>query len=115
MYVAAGIGESPALLAVITGLFGIFGGGTVVALLRINVDKHKIVVEAAQGAVIVQTGVIDNLNNELTRVREDLDEVETRARNCEKETQKLRRENRELRHRVEVLEQHDQAVGGTGS
>jgi capsule polysaccharide export protein KpsE/RkpR len=46
----------------------------VVALLRFRVDKDAVVVTAAQGAVVVQTGVIDALQEELKRVKTELDE-----------------------------------------
>lgn len=55
--------------AVATLLVGLFGGGTLVALLRVTADRGKVVIEAAQGAVIVQTGVIEALQEELSRLK----------------------------------------------
>lgn len=54
--------------AVATLLVGLFGG-TLVALLRVTADRGKVVIEAAQGAVIVQTGVIEALQEELSRLK----------------------------------------------
>jgi hypothetical protein len=82
--VAAGIGDSPLFLAVIGGMFGLFSGGTIVALVRVKADKHRIVVDAAQGAVIVQSGVIETLNAELQR-------VSAVAEKCENENQRLQK------------------------
>ncbi len=99
--------QSPVVIAIITGIFGVFGGGALAALFRVNVDRHKIVIQAAQGAVIVQSGVIEDLDNELHRVRDELREVRGQAADCQKEVAKLHRENRELRGRIETLEEHD--------
>lgn len=57
--------------AAVTLLVGLFGGGTLVALFRVNADRGKVVIEAAQGAVIVQTGVIEALQEELNRLKEE--------------------------------------------
>jgi hypothetical protein len=86
---ATGIGNSPLFLALITGVLGVFGGGTIIALLKVPADKHRIVVDAAQGAVIVQSGVIETLNTELTRVREQLAEVLGREAVREKRIERL--------------------------
>lgn len=83
--------------SIVTGLVGLFGGGGLVALLRVNADKGKIVVEAAQGAVIVQTGVIDDLQEELARVKAELAE-ERRARAADQARHE--REIAELRARL---------------
>jgi hypothetical protein len=66
---------SAAVTTAVTLLVGLFGGGTVVALLRIGPDRNKVVIEAAQGAVIVQTSVIDDLQEELARVKAVLTEI----------------------------------------
>jgi hypothetical protein len=81
---------SAVVTTVVTLLVGLFGGGTVVALLRIGPDRNKVVIEAAQGAVIVQTSVIDDLQEELARVKAVLAEI--------------RAENVALRRRVANIE-----------
>lgn len=64
--------NSTLVTAVITGLLGSGFGATVVALFRVNADRGKIVIETAQGAVIVQTGVMAELRAELNRLKEEL-------------------------------------------
>lgn len=64
--------NSTLITAVVTCALGIFGGGGLVALLKVNADKGKIVIEASQGAVVVQTSVIHDLQAELQRVKGEL-------------------------------------------
>lgn len=98
----AGLADSPitgaAVTTVVALIVGLFGGGTVVALLRIDVDKGKVVIEAAQGAVIVQSSVIDDLQAELARVQAEM--------------ATLRAENAQLRARVATIERNG---GGHGA
>jgi uncharacterized protein (DUF3084 family) len=103
--VAASPIESPVVIAIVTGIFGLFSGGALAALLRVNVDRGKIVIEAAQGAVIVQSGVIEDLNDELHRVKDELAAVHDESRRCKEETRQLRAANRALTQRIENLEQ----------
>jgi hypothetical protein len=70
-------------------LSGGFLGG-IYLLLKLRPEAGQITVTAAQGAIIVQTGVIDTLREELIRLRE--------------ETEALREENIELRKRIKELE-----------
>ncbi len=81
--------------SIVTGavalIVGVFGGGSLVALLRVNADRGKVVIEAAQGAVIVQTSVIEDLQAELIRVKQEM--------------QILRDENTQLRSRIFAVEQ----------
>ena len=86
--------NSPLLIAVVAGLLGIFGGGTVVALFRVNADKQRVIVDAAQGAVIVQTGVIDNLRDELHRVQALLTNMQSENRALQQRMARLEREIR---------------------
>lgn len=61
----------------------VMGGGFltgVVALLKFKPEKDAVVVSAAQGAVVVQSGVIDALQEELARARSERDEA---RKNCE--------------------------------
>lgn len=68
---------SPAVTAVIAVIVAVFGGGGLAMLLRLGADKGKIVIEAAQGAVVVQTGVIDALQEELNRLKAEVDRLRT--------------------------------------
>lgn len=72
--------------AVLSG--GFLGG--IYLLLKLRPEAGQITVTAAQGAIIVQTGVIDTLREELERMREEL--------------ALLRNENIELRKRIRELE-----------
>lgn len=92
---------SPVVSAVVALIVGVFGGGTIAALIRMPADKGKIVIEAAQGAVIVQTSVIDDLQDELARVRADLAE-ERKARAADQA--RYEREIASLRERVARME-----------
>jgi uncharacterized membrane protein len=76
------------LVIAVVGSTGFFGG--IYALLKLRPEAGQITVTAAQGAIIVQTGVIDNLRKELTRI------LEENARVIE--------ENRVLKERLEMLE-----------
>jgi hypothetical protein len=63
-------------------LVALMGGGLfsgIVALLKFKPEKDAVVVSAAQGAVIVQSGVIDALQEELRRAREERDESRREA------------------------------------
>lgn len=99
---------STVVTASVTLLVGLFGGGGLVALLKVSADRGKIVVEAAQGAVIVQTSVIDDLHAELARVKSEM-VVEREQRRLERvEFQgalaALQVENTSLRLRVSAVE-----------
>lgn len=94
--------DSPGLIGVVTGILGIFGGGTLVALFKLPADKNRVVIETAQGAVILQGGVLDSLHAEIARLNLRMGEME-------KEIHQLRTENDQLRRnttmRLETLEQ----------
>lgn len=94
---ADGAITSTLVTAAVTLLVGLFGGGTVVALMRVNVDKDKIVIDAAQGAVVVQTSVITALQAEVARLRAE--GVELRA-----EVARLRAEGAATATRVTRVE-----------
>lgn len=92
----AGLAQSPVTSTVVSGvvalIVGLGGGGTIVALLRVSADKGKVVIEAAQGAVIVQSSVIDELLAELKRMSVKVADLE--------------RENDDLRARVGRVERN---------
>lgn len=81
-------------------LVAVLGGGFVtglVALLRFRVDKDAVVVSAAQGAVVVQSGVIDALQEELARARKDRDDERARVVALETELAKLKEQLNNVR------------------
>jgi cysteine synthase len=62
----------PIIVAVL-GSGGIIGG--VVAFFKLRPENARTTVGAAEGAVIVQSGVIASLRDEITRLREERDEL----------------------------------------
>lgn len=78
---------------VLTGIISfIFGGGLVsaaVAMYKVKPEAGQIVVSAAQGALLVQTGVIENLKREIERLN---NEILT-----------LKAENGDLRKRIDQI------------
>ena len=109
----------PYIVSVILG--GGFLGG-IYALLKLRPEAGQITVTAAQGAVIVQTGVIDTLKSELTRAQGRIEALEAeqskvqtleeRIDNLEAERDHLREENITLRHRVRHLEEELESLKG---
>lgn len=61
------------ILAIIFGAGGAIGG--LVTLLRLRSDTARTTVSAAEGAVIIQSTVIDNLRDERARLREENEEL----------------------------------------
>ena len=61
------------ILAIVIGSGGTIGG--LVTLLRLRSDTARTTVSAAEGAVIVQSNVIANLDNENDRLREENQEL----------------------------------------
>lgn len=88
----------PLVSASVSLIVGVFGGGSLVALMRVSADRGKVVIEAAQGAVIVQSSVIDGLRDELDRLKADFERQRT-------ELTSLRRENAVQAKRLAALEQ----------
>lgn len=106
----------------------LLGGGFItglVALLKFKPEKDAIVVSAAQGAVVVQSGVIDALQEELDRARADLsalredfdamrrelnstrtelNDVRAERDGLRQELEEVKRENTALKARVQTLE-----------
>ena len=87
---------------VITFICGGGAVGAVVALYKVRPEAGQIVVTAAQGALIVQTGVIDNLKKEIERLNGEIND--------------LKKENDDLRSRVDSLlknqNRHDSEIQG---
>jgi hypothetical protein len=79
------------IVAIVSSIIG--SGGLVtaaVAFYKLRSETNKITVDAAEGAVIVQSGVITSLNSEIRRLKEELEEE--------------RKENVELRVRLSAVE-----------
>jgi anaerobic glycerol-3-phosphate dehydrogenase len=69
----AALDLTPLIAAVLGG--GMFGG--VVTLLKFPKDRDAVVVSSAQGALIVQSGVIDALQEEIARLKARITELES--------------------------------------
>ncbi len=82
---------STIIVSVITLLGGSGFLAGVVALIKLRPEAGQITVTAAQGAVIVQSGVIKDLRDELKRINDELIEE--------------KKENADLRKRLSAFEQ----------
>ncbi|HWI47610.1 MAG TPA: hypothetical protein VNU45_05205 [Rummeliibacillus sp.] len=81
--------------------------GSIVAWRKIPAEKQQIVVSAAQGAVVVQSAVIDTLKEENARLLERIEALELLTEplaRSEAKIQDLKNENNVLRARVKHLE-----------
>lgn len=86
------------LISVVLGVLGSSGFlAGIYALLKLRPEAGQITVSAAQGAVIVQSGVIESLRQELGRLAEELEDMR-------KDLGLAREENAQLRGRIKVLE-----------
>lgn len=88
------------LVVAVLGGGGILGG--IVALFKLRPEVARVTVSAAEGAVIVQTGVIENLSGEITRLRTEI--IEER-RNCDQE---IARCQAEIKSVHEILSRIDE-------
>jgi cell division protein FtsB len=88
---------TPFLIAIL-GTGGLAGG--IVAFLKIRPEAGQIAVTASQGALIVQSGVIDELRKENERLRDRLTAIEAEM----SKYNNLAIENWRLRQRVAELE-----------
>ena len=61
--------------ALVALIVGAGGTGGVAAFLKIRPERGRIVIDAAQGAVIVQSGVLADLRAELDRVRGQVEQL----------------------------------------
>lgn len=97
-------------ISIVLGLIG-SGGllGGIYALLKLRPEAGQIAVIAAQGAVVVQQNVIDQLQDENKRLQSRLDAVEaelSKAGNLYLENYKLRLRVTELEREVAELKQN---------
>lgn len=91
----------PVVVALL-GSGGILGG--VYALLKLRPEAGQIIVTQAQGAVIVQSNVIKDLEAQNTRLTERVTQAEAKANVAEHENRELKVENSKLKDRVSDLE-----------
>ncbi len=111
-------GALPYLVGAI--LAAAFGGGGYAVLRNAGREGSKIIVDAAQGAVVVQSGVIDDLNDQLKDQREQIRELrshiteitELRAKVglLENSNRRLQKEKNALERRVKELEDHQEGT-----
>lgn len=92
-----------ALWQVLVALAGLLGAG--VAVFKIRPERTNIIVTAAQGAVVVQSGVIDDLREQIEYLEQRQDAQGERMSQLTIERDRLRLERDQLRRRVEHLEQ----------
>lgn len=105
----------------VAGVAAILGGGGVTALLRSGKEGSRILVDAAQGAVVVQSGVITTLREDLQSAHAEIAELRAhmaeisglrgKISGLEQENEQLRGENEQLRERVRRLER-DAGIAG---
>lgn len=69
-----------AILVALIGSGGIIG--SVIAFFKLRPEVGQIVVTAAQGALIVQTGVLESLRDELARVKAIIRSMELENDEC---------------------------------
>jgi tetrahydromethanopterin S-methyltransferase subunit G len=103
---------------VVTLLVAVIGAGGIAAIIKAPKENARIIVDAAQGAVVVQSGVLQDVQRRLDDVEERARQAEQRAMYAEQRAQeaetRLQREisralaaeqeRDRLRHRVESLE-----------
>lgn len=102
--------EWTSLIAGVTGFAALIGA--IVALYKVRPEAGQIAVTAAQGAVIVQTGVIDSLREELRRLESEVSDLQERTSAALRERNRLYRENEDLREEVARLEKRVQELEG---
>lgn len=81
-------------------LIALFGGGGFVAWQRLRKESPNIVVQAAQGAVIVQTDVLKTLQEELEYAKSEIASLRAELRSAS-----------HLQRRVRELEQREEELG----
>lgn len=115
MILAAAAGPASAWLPyAVPVIVALFGGGSVVAWLRLRKESPNIVVKAAEGAVIVQTNVLKTLQDELEIAKEEIASLraelrdalflQRRVRELEQREEELTAQNTRLRSQVEDLQ-----------
>ena len=94
----------PNTLAIAVAVVG--GGGVlgfVTTLLKWKPERTNVLVDAAQGAVIVQSGVIESLNQRLAALEEEVHELTESLQAAVQDRDRLRAENVVLRDERDQL------------
>ena len=95
------------LPVVVPLILALAGGGGFVAWRRLRTEGPKILIEAAQGAVIVQSGVIEDLRQQIADLRGRVEEtvvLQRRVRQLEYSEEQLQSENARLKSQVKDLQ-----------
>lgn len=100
-HTAPGGSYLPYVVGVIVALLG---GGGLATLLKTGSEGSKIVVDAAQGAVVVQAGVMNTLNAHLAEAQREIAEMRLENAALRASQDRLERENAALARRVAELE-----------
>lgn len=101
--------NATAIVSIIIGLIGVGGiGGAIVALAKLRPEAGQIVVQTAQGAVIVQSGVIDSLTEELERMKVAYDNLTIRYEELTTRFAELTRTTNTGRLKARVADLEDQ-------
>jgi hypothetical protein len=99
------------LLPIVVGLIGSGGGAAAVATLyKLRPEAGQILITAAQGALVVQTGVLTSLKTEVDRLDDELKEERVENAKLGLELKEVRKENVSLRLELEVLKQQIQVL-----
>lgn len=94
------------LSVLIAAIMALFGGGGIVAYLKNRSEAPKILVDAAQGAVVVQSSVITSLREDLNSARAEISELRSHMA----ELNSLRSRVRELEHDNEILKAENSSL-----
>lgn len=97
-------GSIVTLVGLVLGGGGIAAG--VVALIKVRPEAGQVVVTAAQGALVVQSGVIDELKEELVRVHGELNRERDKSNRYYQRLETLERDVRrseEIRDKLDTL------------
>ncbi len=121
------LGDFVPVIIALVGTGGILGG--IVAILKVRPESGQIAVTASQGALVVQTGVIENLKKEIDRANAKVewmlnrmealeaeaakvDQLHARVAQVEEDNKRLRNERDKLRKRVVHLEREVERLNG---
>lgn len=96
--------DSSVLAIAVTGLVGLFGGGSIVSLFRLGPDRTQITVKSAEGALVIQSGVLKDLHNEIQQLRTELTSVRDEVIALRGDNSRLTLENQTMRYRLDQVE-----------
>lgn len=110
----------------LAGMGFVLGGGLtgfVASLVKVRAEAGKIIIDSAEGAVVVQASVIEELRNELQLARKDVAQARLDVAELRKELQivserlgKVLAENDALKRKIAALSsnqnRHDEEIRG---